>query len=168
MYLDNLYSLMVALSPASPGFTADSTATKRPVNSSNAPTPAASPSKKPIKPSLQSSTPLLGLRFDPSDIPDSTTKFHGFNDVFDDANSGEVEAKWKGNRVESETRRESKKKAVSASDSITEAPVLKQQKMTSLWRMATEKEKNDHNHRTFQRLREETEVRVAEMAQAAY
>jgi hypothetical protein len=40
--------------------------------------------------------------------------------------------------------------------------------MTSLWRKATEEEKNNHNHRTFQHLREETEFRAAEMAQAAY
>ena len=132
--------------PTSLGFSSDSMAMKRPVNSSNAPTPAASPSKKRIKPSLQSLTPLLGLWFDPSDIPDSTTEFHGPNDVFSDTDSREVEAEWKGDRVESETWRESEKKVVSASNSGTEALVLKQQKMTSLWRMATEEEKNNHNY----------------------
>ena len=131
------------------------------------PTPAASPSKKHIKSSLQSSGPPPSLQFEPSDIPDLTIKSHGPGDVFDSADQGGVETGWRSNGDRSKTE-EPGKKAVSASNSGTKAPVLKQQKMTSLWRKATEEEKNKHNHHTFQHLREETEFQEAEMAWAAY
>ena len=96
------------------------------------------------------------------DIPDLTTDFHGPGDVFD-TDCGEVEEGWRSVRAESTEKEPGKK-----SGSGTEGPSLKQQKMTSIWRKATEEEKVNHNHRTFQHLREESELRAAEMAQAAY
>ena len=104
----------------------------------------------------------LSLQFDPSDIPDSTTNFHGPGDVFD-TDCGELKEGWRSVRAESTEKEPGKK-----SGSGTKGPVLKQQKMTSLWRKAMEEEKNSHNHSTFQHLREESELRAAEMAQAAY
>jgi hypothetical protein len=140
--------------------------TKRRINSSNAPTPSPTPSKKRVKPSLQSLSPPPSLQFDPSDIPDFTAESHSPSNVFDGPDWGEMET-WKSDGEEVETT-EPGKKVVSASDSGIEAPVLKQQKMTLFWRKATEEEKNEHNYRTFQQLREETEFREAEMARAAH
>jgi len=143
-------------------------ATKRPINSSNAPTPAGTPSKKRVKPSLRSSSPPPSLQFDPSDIPDLTTERHSPSDIFDGADWGEMETQRNNGAKLETTEEESGKKAISAFNSETEASVLKQQKMSSFWRKATEEEKNEHNQRTFQRLRETTEFREAEMARAAH
>jgi hypothetical protein len=151
-----------SLSTPFPESTADSMVTKWCINFSNAPTP----SKKRVKLSLQSSSPPPSLQFDPSDIPDFTAESHSPSNVFDVPGWGEMET-WEGDRAEVETT-EPGKKVVSASDSGTKAPVLKQQKMTLFWRKATEEEKNEHNYHTFQQLREETEFREAERAWAAH
>ncbi len=153
---------------AFPESNADSMATKRPINSSNAPTPAGTPLKKRIKPSFRSSSPPPSLQFDSSDIPDLTTECQSPSNIFDGADWGETET-WRNNGAELETTKgEPGMKAVSAFNSETEAPILKQQKMSSFWRKATDEEKNEHNYRTFQRLKETTEFREAEMAWAAH
>ncbi len=78
---------------------------------------------------------------------------------------GEVEEGWRSVRDESTEKEPGKK---SGSGTNLKGPVLKQQKITSLWRKATEEEKNSHNNCIFQHLREMSELRAAEMAQAAY